>query len=68
MIITRRKFLASLVLVPFIDWNKPIRFKLEIDPYLFGIPYHQSNGTTSEWLGFSRITGIMDNIQIPKGY
>lgn len=25
-------------------------------PMLYGIPYHQSNASTSSWLGFSRVT------------
>jgi uncharacterized protein with NRDE domain len=34
-----------------------MRIPLEMKPngtFLYGIPYHQTNGTTGTWLGFSR--------------
>lgn len=32
------------------------------DLYFYGIPYHYSNGTTSEWLGFSRTINSIDEL------
>lgn len=55
--ITRRNFIKTLALVPFIDWDKPVRFRLHSEPlphHWYGIPYHQSDGTIGAWLGQSR--------------
>lgn len=59
--ITRRNFIKTLALVPFIDWGKSVRFKLHSEPlphHWYGIPYHQSDGTIGAWLGMPRGNSI----------
>lgn len=60
MLLNRRKFLGLISLIPFIklenkvfinDLFKPSQKQLD---YLYGIPYHEYNATSGEWLGFDR--------------
>lgn len=65
--ITRRNLFKILLITPFVDnvvkeipltrdWTifSGHVFDNEVDVSLFGIPYHQSNTSTGQWLGFER--------------
>lgn len=57
--ITRRNFLKSLVLVPAVIAAGKVKFLLEPEPSLLGVPYHQNNGTIGTWLGIDRSSVAM---------
>ena len=51
----RRTFFKSLGAI-FVSQYVPITLDIQepLPNWMYGIPYHQSNGTTGTWLGISR--------------
>lgn len=79
MIVTRRKFFffglsagIGLLLpnnkIELIDYCsiKDLRIPLQINPSLYGIPYHYSNASSGTWLGFSRAESRDEIINLIK--